>query len=121
MVETLRRSGDPLLLDRITLEFAGLCSQIFSAEGVPENTPEALVKTVKKAAGYVNVGIERWCGRDLGLCERFCGKTPCPTFFARLQPCPGNAVGDGAVAEESLVQPSGFRPPSGRRSGARHW
>ncbi|MCU0595799.1 MAG: DUF6178 family protein [Desulfobacterota bacterium] len=70
MVETMRRSGDPLLLDRVTLEFAGLCSQVFSAEGVFENTPEALAKTVRKAAGYVNVGLERWCGRDLGLCEQ---------------------------------------------------
>jgi hypothetical protein len=70
MVEALRGSGDPLLLDRIPLEFAGLCSQVFSAEGVSENTPEALEKTVKKAAGYVNVGLERWCGKDLGLCEQ---------------------------------------------------
>jgi hypothetical protein len=70
MVEAMRRSGDPLLLDRVTLEFAGLCSQVFSAEGVFENTPEAIVSTVRKAAGYVNVGLERWCGRNLGLCER---------------------------------------------------
>jgi Family of unknown function (DUF6178) len=70
MVEAMRRSGDPLLLDRLSLEFAGLCSQVFSAEGVAENTPEALVQTVRKAAGYVNVGLERWCGGDLALCER---------------------------------------------------
>jgi len=70
MVESMRRSGDPLLLDRVTLEFAGLCSQVFSAEGVLESTPEALVRTVRKAAGYVNVGLERWCGRDLELCEQ---------------------------------------------------
>jgi hypothetical protein len=70
MVETMRRSGDPLLLDRITLEFAGLCNQVFSAEAVSENMPEVLVQTVRKAAGYVNVGLERWCGKDLALCER---------------------------------------------------
>jgi hypothetical protein len=70
MVESMRRSGDPLLRDRVTLEFAGLCSQVFSAEGVLENTPEALVRTVRKAAGYLNVGLERWCGRDLDLCEQ---------------------------------------------------
>ena len=70
MVEAMRRSGDPLLLDRIGVEFAGLCSQVFSAEGVSENTPEALVKTVRKAAGYVNVGLEHWCARDLALCEK---------------------------------------------------
>jgi Family of unknown function (DUF6178) len=70
MVEAMRRSKDRLLLDRIGLEFAGLCSQVFSAEGVFENTPEALLRTVRKAAGYVNVGLERWCGRDLALCEK---------------------------------------------------
>jgi len=70
MVEAMRRSGDPLLLDRITLEFAGLCSQVFSAEGLSENTAEALEKAVRKAAGYVNVALEHWCGKDLALCEQ---------------------------------------------------
>ena len=70
MVETMRRSGDPLLLDRVGMEFAGLCSQVFSAEGISDNTPEALIQTVRKAAGYVNVGLERWCGTNLTLCEK---------------------------------------------------
>jgi hypothetical protein len=70
MVETTRRGGDPLLLDRVGIEFAGLCSQVFSAEGLSENTVEALIRTVRKAAGYVNVGLERWCGRDLASCEK---------------------------------------------------
>ncbi|MBP1742858.1 MAG: putative cytosolic protein, partial [Deltaproteobacteria bacterium] len=70
MVAAIRKSGDPLLLDRITMEFAGLCSQVFSAEGVSENTAETLENAVRKAASYVNVGLERWCGRDLALCER---------------------------------------------------
>jgi hypothetical protein len=81
MVEAMRRSGDPLLLDRIGLEFAGLCSQLFSAERVSENTPEALVQTVRKAAGYVNVGLERWCGRDLALCERVLRENPLLDLF----------------------------------------
>ena len=81
MAEAMRKSGDPLLLNRIALEFAGLCSQVFSAEGVSENTPEALVQTVRKAAGYVNVGLERWCGRDLGLCERVLRENPLLDLF----------------------------------------
>jgi hypothetical protein len=70
LAEAMRRGGDPLLLDRITMEFAGLCSQVFSAEGISENTAEALEKAVRKAAGYVNVGLERWCGKDLAQCEK---------------------------------------------------
>jgi len=81
MVEAMRRSGDSLLLNRIALEFAGLCSQVFSAEGLSENTPEALVQTVRKAAGYVNVGLERWCGRDLALCERILRGNPLLDLF----------------------------------------
>ena len=81
MVEAMRKSGDPLLLNRIALEFAGLCSQVFSAEGLSENTPEALVQTVRKAAGYVNVALERWSGRDLALCERVLRENPLLDLF----------------------------------------
>jgi hypothetical protein len=70
MLEAVGRSRDPVLLDRITMEFAGLCSQVFAAEAVPENTAEAIEKAVRKAAGYVNVGLDRWCGKDLALCEQ---------------------------------------------------
>ena len=87
MVEAMRKSGDPLLLNRITLEFAGLCSQVFSAEGLSENTPEALVQTVRKAAGYVNVALERWCRGDLALCEQVLRENPLARPFPlRLQP-----------------------------------
>lgn len=81
MVEATSRSGDLLLLNRITLEFAGLCSQVFSAEGPSGNTPEALVQTVRRAAGYVNVGLERWCGRDLALCEKVLRDNPLIDLF----------------------------------------
>ena len=81
MVEAMRRSRDPLLLNRITLEFTGLCSQVFSAEGLAENTPEALVQTVRKAAGYVNVALERWCRGDLALCEQVLRENPLLDLF----------------------------------------
>ena len=81
MMEAMRKSGDPLLLNRIALEFAGLCSQVFSAEGLSENTPEALVQTVRKAAGYVNVALERWSGGDLALCERVLRENPLLDLF----------------------------------------
>ena len=83
MVEAMRRGGDPLLLDRIAVEFAGLCSQVFSAEGLSENTAEALVQTVRKAAGYVNVALERWCGGDLAQCERVLRENPLVDLSAR--------------------------------------
>ena len=68
-------------MNRISLEFAGLCCQVFSAEGLSGNTPEALAQTVRRTAGYVNVGLERWCGRDLALCEKALRDNPLIDLF----------------------------------------
>ena len=61
---------DDLFLDRIRLEFGGLCNQIFSADGVLENELEALIKTCRKAAGYLNLALEKLCGSDISSAER---------------------------------------------------
>jgi len=57
------------LLDRIALEFAGLCNQIHAADGHMTNDLEILVKTCRKASGYLNMALERICGRDLFSAE----------------------------------------------------
>ena len=90
MVEAMRRSGDPLLLDRIPLEFAELCSQVFSAEGISENTAEALENAVRKAAGYVRMvgGLSGGAGGISPVASRFCGKTPSRPFSLGLQAWP---------------------------------
>ena len=61
---------DDLFLDRIRLEFGGLCNQIFSADGVLDNELEALIKTCRKAAGYLNLALEKLCGSDISSAER---------------------------------------------------
>ena len=56
---------DPVLLDRMRLEFSGLCNLIMSADGlVPEDVGD-LEKISRKAAGYVNVALEHLCGDNL--------------------------------------------------------
>jgi hypothetical protein len=67
---TAARIADELLLDRIRLEFAGLCNQILSADGVPVNDAEVLIKACRKAAGYLNIGLEEVSRGDLGVSER---------------------------------------------------
>ncbi len=64
LAETMK---DHDFLDRIRLEFAGLCNQVLSADGVRINELEDLVDTCKKAAGYVNVALEQLCGEDVSL------------------------------------------------------
>lgn len=66
----ISRISENALLDRIHLEFSGLCNQILSADGIVVNGLDDLVNTCRKAAGYLNVGLERFCGRDISLAER---------------------------------------------------
>ena len=64
--EALRAVKDPLLLDRMRLEFAGLANQIASVEGLARTELADLVRTTKKAAGYLNIALEEMTGRDPG-------------------------------------------------------
>jgi hypothetical protein len=79
MLEVVR--GDPLLLDRVRVEFAGLCNQVISADRVRVSDAEDLVKVCRKVAGYINVGLERLSGKDLDLAEDYVRKNPLPQIF----------------------------------------
>jgi len=70
LTETFSRITDSLLLDRIRLEFAGLCNQILSADSIVADDIEVLIKTCRKAAGYLNLTLEKLCGEDLALAGR---------------------------------------------------
>jgi hypothetical protein len=56
---------DPVLLDRINLEFSGLCNLMMSADRVIPEDVKDLEKICRKAAGYVNAALESLCGDDL--------------------------------------------------------
>jgi hypothetical protein len=53
------------LMDRIRIEFAGLCNQLASATGEAVESVETLVNIYRKAAGYINIALENVSGRDL--------------------------------------------------------
>jgi hypothetical protein len=57
--------SDPILLDRLRLEFAGLCNQILSADGILNQEIGILIKTCRKTAGYINLALERISGKDV--------------------------------------------------------
>lgn len=65
LISAVREFSDPLLQDRIYLEFAGLCNQILSADGVMINDVEMLVNACRKAAGYVSLSLEKACSADV--------------------------------------------------------
>lgn len=63
-------SMDPGLLDRVRLEFAGLCNQILSADRALSPDLDDLIKVCRKASSYVNLGLERLCGKDQPAVEQ---------------------------------------------------
>ncbi len=73
--------NDYQLLDRLRLEFSGLCSQIFSADGVRFESIDDLVRICKKAGGYINIGLERLTCGDTGVARDFLKNHPLITIF----------------------------------------
>lgn len=64
LTEAAAGISDPVFLDRLRLEFAGLCNQLFSADGIPALEVETLTEICRRAASYVNLAIEKASGRN---------------------------------------------------------
>jgi len=69
LTRTFSGISDTLFLDRMRLEFTGLCNQILSADGLSAYELDLLIKTYKKAAGYLNLTLEKLCGQNMSLAE----------------------------------------------------
>ena len=69
--ETVLGMTDPLLLDRIRMEFAGLCNQVLSADGIQVDDIDDLLRVSRKVGRHLNLGLERVCGRDRRKTEGF--------------------------------------------------
>ncbi|MFH0845637.1 MAG: DUF6178 family protein [Pseudomonadota bacterium] len=70
LTEVISGISDPVLMDRLRLEFAGLCNQILSADSISVKDMDDLKKTCRKAARYLNLALERLSGKDLPLAEQ---------------------------------------------------
>lgn len=73
--------NDYLLLDRLRLEFAGLCNQIFSADGISFESADDLIRICKKAGGYISTGLEKLTGGDIEAARDFLKNHPLITIF----------------------------------------
>jgi hypothetical protein len=54
----LKRIRDHYTLERLQLEFAGMCNQIISADGLSIREKEDLVAVIRKACGYLDIGLQ---------------------------------------------------------------
>ena len=79
--KSIARITDNLFLERLRLEFAGLCNQIFSADAVIPEGIEDLIKVTKKVAGYLDIGLERLAGGDLKISEEYTKNNPLASIF----------------------------------------
>jgi hypothetical protein len=80
-VESTGRISDPILADRIRLEFAGLCNQVIAADRVVVNDLEALLKVCRKTAGFISLGLEEVSDGQLALAEEYAANNPLIALF----------------------------------------
>jgi hypothetical protein len=62
LMDAAERIPDPAFLDRLRLEFAGLCNQMVSADQIRIDSMDVLIETCRKAAGYLSLGLEKLSG-----------------------------------------------------------
>jgi hypothetical protein len=79
--KSLARITDNLSFERLRLEFAGLCNQIFSADAIIPDEIEDLVKVTKKASGYLNIGLESLSDSNLQISEEYIRNNPLVSIF----------------------------------------
>ena len=60
----LKHIEDSRILERLQMEFTSMCNQIISADGVLVRDKENLSAVVRKACGYVSIGLEEVTGGD---------------------------------------------------------
>lgn len=70
LLEIVSSLPDPELIDRVRVEFAGLCNQILSADRALSPELEDLIQVCRKAASYVNLGLESVSGKSRPAAEK---------------------------------------------------
>ncbi len=73
--------GDHLVLDRLRLEFGGLCNRILSADRIKFESVDDLIGVCRKAGGYINIGLEKMSKGNRGIAEEFLKNHPLTILF----------------------------------------
>lgn len=81
LTEVISLASDPPFMDKIRLEFGGLCNQILSAEAKTPEDWDVLVQTSRRAAAYLNLALESRFGSDVYKAERCLQAHPLVTLF----------------------------------------
>lgn len=87
---SLQQIGDVHLVQRLQIEFAAMCNQIISADALVVRDKEHLAAVVRKACGYLSIGLDRVTGGDVQKAPRLVQEFPLTQIFR---------VGYGGVLE----------------------
>jgi hypothetical protein len=80
--EALSKSGDPLVRDRLLLEFAGLCNQLVAAAvSAKDIDSELLSASCHRAASYLNLALDLLCGEDAEAAATLLRNNSLPALF----------------------------------------
>jgi hypothetical protein len=78
---SLKRIEDVHILERLQVEFAAMCNQIVSADGLLVRDKENLEGVVRKACGYLSIGLEKVTGGDPNKAARLLQGFPLHDIF----------------------------------------
>ena len=81
LTKTISTLSDARLLDRLRLEFAGLCNQILSADGLLDWDMDDLQEIQLQAAGYLNLILKERCHEDTDIAENLLRMNPLVSLF----------------------------------------
>jgi hypothetical protein len=87
---SLQQIGDVHLVQRLQIEFAAVCNQIISADVLMVRDKEHLAAVVRKACGYLSIGLDRVTQGDVQKATRLVQGFPLAQIFR---------VGYGAALE----------------------
>ena len=79
--QVFKKISDPILLDRLRIEFASLLNHLISLEPQVPGSPDELVPLVLKAVRYLNLAFERFLGQGEGLLMELLKRHHLITFF----------------------------------------
>lgn len=78
---SLERIEDGTTLERLQIEFAGMCNQIISADSFIVRDKEDLASVVRKACGYLDMGLQRLDGSNPARAAQLVQEHPLNQIF----------------------------------------
>ena len=78
---SLKRIGENRILEQLQIEFAAMCNRIISADGLLVRDKERLADVVRKACGYLSIGLEKVTGGDPKKAARLLQQFPLDHIF----------------------------------------